>query len=790
MIVREGNRDHIGSKGFELYRCHLLGLHVPEFWILTTECYRKFAHSDMDDDLLKKLSEILEMLGGKVVVRSSSVGEDLSDRSNAGLFRTILNVVSHQDLIKAVNEVWSSAGEEDMAVIIQKQLDPNVAGVLFTRNPLDGSNETIIEYIEGLCDSLVSGRSDPKRIKVPNDLDLSIEHINYPETGIDLGKLIETSRYLEKKFGYPLDIEWAYSEEELSILQVRPITNLPPPERIGFRTFSRVQAEQFYSGPVTPLFFSIFRTIYTEYYLAETMKDLGLGVNVGEDFLIRHKNFLYADTNIMEYALGAMPLKDGMDQIWETVPPDIRKELREGNKRSPIPIMMKVLSFILGHRDCWISRLDENFRTVVVPDILSKLHELDDPESLDDAHLWEHYSHLMEIVKVHVSSSKWGMILYSIPLMGAATNLLHKNDLVEYLPDLMSGFRNNRTMDASDEIRYLADMARSEKQILNVLTGDFSEYISYKEKIMEITGGELFIEYFENTLEIYGHRRISRDIHQPSWKDDPMIPFSMMRQLTLSEGPNDERSRRDSVLEKRNQANRKIMGSLPFRDKTAFRIISRYLVRYIEFRELQRFYLDMILAKMRELFIVIAKKMVDEGILNRVDDIFFLDVRSVFGKLPGTHSKGFKEEAWFNRASFENETGPPGRYLRNGVDFDSVPEKHEENEQYGGQKIIGQPVSSGIHTGRVLVVKVLDRNVKINKGDILVTRYIDPGQTHLFLLAGALILEVGGMLSHGAILARESNIPTVAGLKNATEILKDANNVVVNGTKGTVTILN
>ncbi len=168
MIVSGGNRQLIGSKGFELYRCSLLGVNVPSFRILTTDCSVKYSGSDLDEGLLNRLEDMLEEMGGKVAVRSSSVAEDGSDRSNAGIFKTVLNVDSPERMIKAIRDVWSSANGQDMAVIIQKQLDPEVSGVLFTRNPLNGNEWTVIEYVKGLCSSLVSGRVDPKRILVKN----------------------------------------------------------------------------------------------------------------------------------------------------------------------------------------------------------------------------------------------------------------------------------------------------------------------------------------------------------------------------------------------------------------------------------------------------------------------------------------------------------------------------------------------------------------------------------------------------------------------------------------------
>jgi pyruvate,water dikinase len=245
---------------------------------------------------------------------------------------------------------------------------------------------------------------------------------------------------------------------------------------------------------------------------------------------------------------------------------------------------------------------------------------------------------------------------------------------------------------------------------------------------------------------------------------------------------------RNLVIRKRDSAFRKIRSSLSRRDRMIFSIISRYLVRYIQFREFQRSYLDMILGKFRELFLEISARMVERGYLDDIDDIFFLNLGSVFDGLSGSEVNDLRSIAKFNRLSYENETGAPGRYLRNGISFDDTIRRSEKAAKAPGRGITGQPVSTGAHRGRVVVMKDLKEIPCLSKGDVLVTRSIDPGQTHLFLMAGALILEVGGLLSHGAILAREFNIPTVAGIKNATDIFEDNQIIVVNGTEGKVAL--
>jgi pyruvate,water dikinase len=453
-----------------------------------------------------------------------------------------------------------------------------------------------------------------------------------PVITVDLNPLIETSRFLENKFGYPLDIEWAYSMGEFHILQVRPITNLPPPDRRGNRTYSRVQAEQFYSGPVTPLFYSIFKKIFTEYYLKESIDTLGLNIEVDSEYMVRHRNFLFVDTRIVKYALSTIPDRIEIKDFLEVLPPDSREYLKEDKNGSLFSILGRVLTFILFHRKLWISKLDSTFKNETVPEILSRLNSLEDLRTLNDDQLIDHYHRLMEVMKLHVDISKWGLSLYSIPLMGALDHLLKRNDLAVYLPDLISGFTENRTMEASKEIRHLGAMAKNNKRIRNVLASDLGDHSEYLSRIKRIPNGDRFIEYFENVIRMYGHRRISRDIYYPSWGDDANIPFSILRKLALSSSDQDFDRNLEQIRCKRITAIGNVRSSLSRSEKFLFSIIYKHLLRYVEFRELQRFYLDMILAKFRELVLEISSRMVDRETVWIVSRISSSSILDRFGK--------------------------------------------------------------------------------------------------------------------------------------------------------------
>jgi len=147
---------------------------------------------------------------------------------------------------------------------------------------------------------------------------------------------------------------------------------------------------------------------------------------------------------------------------------------------------------------------------------------------------------------------------------------------------------------------------------------------------------------------------------------------------------------------------------------------------------------------------------------------------------------GEAEKAAFNRLSFDPERPMPGRYMRLGVDFDSVKGGEDAPNSDGG--IAGEAISPGSYRGRVRVLHHADEGFGVERGNVVVAKALDPGQSHILSLAGALILEVGGTLSHGAILARERGIPTVGHVKDATRILYDGQTVMVDGSRGYIYI--
>jgi pyruvate,water dikinase len=771
--TRWGN-ETIGTKAFNLQKMMLLGMKVPSCCVVTTGAFRESSNGRFSGEMLSEISTGLPDLQFPIIARSSSISEDTSKSSKAGIFSTVADVHTLSDLTEAIEQVWRSSQGDDIAVILQEQLNPDIAGVLFTRDPVSGETRRVIEYVEGMGESLVSGKRTPKRVEGEDKRFKELE---------DIGKR------LEFYFGYPLDIEWAMEDDRFHILQARPITALPIPRKGSQPTYSMVLGEQFFSGPSSPLFFSLFKYLFENYYARETAQDVRLDVLPKEPLLIQHKDHMYVNTYPTEYLLRKAGGLGNFQQQLKVLPEDIRKEYEDPDRKNylgALGLLSRIAFLIIRRPELRKSKVDRDYLRKTVPDILSGLDTLGEKPD-NKSEMERQFGLLMGLTKEHIRSSKWGLA-YCIMLSSMMQRSLEKNHIKD--PDialltLMSGLSGEKTSESIQEIETLAKKYHDKEFVCDVLAQDLATYNDYRERLIDDPHGLQFSEAFESILHRYGHRRLARDLLEPSWSSDPMIPFNMLRTIILQKEGHVESGPKGRGLRDREVMQKEIMEQVPFYKRRRFRSNSRYLIRYLTFRELQRFYLDMIFSRMRFLFLTIGKKMKEEDLIEKKDDIFFLKIDEIQGYLKGG-KKDLRYTAAFRRMKFRESPEKPGLYLRDGVDFNEISTRESESIQ--GNVLKGESVSVGSYKGKVKVIDCIDSTCIISPGTVLVTKSIDPGQTQVFTQAGGLILEVGGVLSHGAILAREFGIPTVAQVNRATKLFHDGQEVLVDGTKGEVVI--
>lgn len=765
----------IGTKAFNLQKMMLVGVRVPSCSVVTTDAFRESLNKQIPESLLKELTENFPQWTCPIIARSSTLAEDTSQSSKAGVFTTVPNVNNLSTLQKAIEKVWLSSQGEDIAVILQEQLNPDIAGVLFTKDPVTGANKKVIEYVEGMGDALVSGLRNPVRV--------GVEDSRFKE-------LIDEGDRLEKLFGYPLDIEWARTGNNFHILQARPITALPVPPKKAGPTYSMILAEQFFSGPVSPLFFSLFKFLFEEYYAGETAREVGLDALPKEPLLIRHKDHMYVNTYSTEYLLRKAGGLGNFHQQLKVLPEDLRKDFEDPKRKNilgALGLLSKIAFLLIRRPNLRKGKVDRDYIKKTIPVILCGLETIgDEPKTKKD--MENQYKMLIELLIQHIRVSKWGLA-YCIMLSSLVQRSLEKNHIENSeikLLILMSGLPNEKTSKGIKELQILANKFKQDEHVNVILNRELKTYERIREELVRAPQGRQFVESFESILYRYGHRRLARDLIEPSWNDDPMILFNILRNMILCQDQLDPWIKRENGNLEREKVLNDILKEIPIYKRRRFRTNSRYLIRYLSFRELQRFYLDMILSRMRSLILEIGKSMVRDGLLEEEQDIFFLEIDEIKDYLIGG-KRNLGYIAAFRKMSFKESNQKPGLYFRNGVDFDVI--SPSDIKYSNGMVIKGQPVSSGTFKGKVKVIEKIDSSCSISPGTVLVTKNIDPGQTQVFTSAGGLILEVGGVLSHGAILAREFGIPTVAQINKATNLFYDGQEVVVNGTKGEVALV-
>jgi phosphohistidine swiveling domain-containing protein len=765
----------IGTKAFNLQKLMVIDTRIPSCSVVTIDAFRKCPNKQISESLLEELTQNFPKWTCPIIARSSSLAEDTSRSSKAGVFTTIPNVNNLSDMKKAIEKVWLSSQGEDIAVILQEQLKPDIAGVLFTRDPITGKNKKVIEYVEGMGDTLVSGLKNPVRVD---------------EDDSRFKDLLKEGERLEKLFGYPLDIEWAKTGNTFHILQARPITALPIPPKETGPTYSMVMAEQFYSGPASPLFFSLFKFLFERYYAGETAREVGLDVLPKEPLMIKHKDHMYVNTYPTEYLLRkAGGLGDFRQQL-EVLPEDIRKEFEDSKQKNilgALGLLSKIAFLLLKRPNLRKAKVDREFIRKTIPEILIGLETIKE-EAKTKNDMEHQYKMLIELLIQHVRSSKWGLA-HCIMLSSLVKWSLEKNHIEDPKTKfliLMSGLLNEKTSKGIKELQILADKFKQDEHVNIILNQELITYERFRKELVKHSQGEKFIESFESILYRYGHRRLARDLIQPSWHDDPKILFNMLRNMILYRDQHDLWTKKENINLEREKVLTEILKDIPIHKRQRFKTNSRYLIRYLSFRELQRFYLDMILSRMRFLILDVGESMVNDGLLEQEHDVFFLEMDEIENYLKGDKTN-LKYIAAFRKMSFKESDQKPGLYLRDGVDFDMI--SQSDIKYSNGTVIKGQSVSSGIFKGKVKVIENIDSGCSILPGTVLVTKSIDPGQTQVFTSAGGLILEVGGVLSHGAILAREFHIPTVAQVNMATNLFYDGQEVLVNGTKGEVVVV-
>jgi pyruvate,water dikinase len=778
-----------------------------------------------------------------VAVRSSATTEDLPEASFAGQQDTFLNVAGDEALLKAVVRCWSSLwtaraigyrmrnGIEHqgaaLAVVVQEMVESETAGVLFTANPLTGKRtETVVDATLGLGEALVSGQVEPDHYVVDpiggrilsKALGSKALAIRGKPTGgtvtltqdaasmqalpdraiIELTALGERAARL---FGVPQDIEWAWAGGKLSLLQSRPITSLfPVPDGMPsepLQVLVSFGAVQGMLDPMTPLGRDVFlgaanlakligqdTTLETQHFLAVAAERLFINVT----WALHHPRA----RQLIRKALTIV--EPGAGQALEPLLADPalapkRSQIRFKTVARIAPLLVRIIGNI-AYNMLW-----PNAGRLRIQRQIDGVIKSFQVKSAAAATLGERVA-LFEVV--FGSVSRFGPVL--MPGLAAGLGALR---LLHYLSaDLPDAERKvlQTTRGLPHNVTTEMDLALWRTAV--VIGADTAAAAHLRQADVATLAAETLAGQLPavaqtalgDFLERYGMRGIAEiDLGRPRWRDDP-TPLIQVVQSYLRI---DDTNHAPDVVFKRGAASAEAtIGALVKAvGRTRHGWLKSQLARWAAqrmralagLRESPKFTVIRLLGMVRQSLLASGRELVAAGVLTRPDDIFFLHLEELKVLARGER-RDWRILVGERRAIYGRERRRrqvPRLLLSDGrAFFDGVAGSADE----ANATIAGSPVSPGIAEGVVHVV-VDPHRAQLAPGEILVCRGTDPAWTPLFLSAAGLVMEVGGLMTHGSVVAREYGIPAVVGVHQATTRLETGQRVRVDGSRGTITIL-
>lgn len=756
------NRSQVGNKAANLSLVKRLGYNVPPGWILKP--------GDEAKPLITALQPSPE---NPLVVRSSATGEDSNAASSAGQYLSILNITSSAALQTAIIDCQASyletnaleyrqtrqQQEGSMAVLIQKQIIGLYSGVAFSRDPIDRFHDAVaIEALPGQATEVVSGRNTPYRYQVTvpslNAQNNPIQVI--PEASVSpqaipediLQSVAILAREMEDIFqGVPQDIEWTHDGEQLWLLQVRPITTLQP-------IWTRKIAAEVIPGHIQPLTWSINQPLTCGVW--GELFTLVLGKKVKDLDFNQTASLHYGRAYFNATLLGQIFLRMGL-------PPESLEFLTRGEKFSRPPLASTLINLPgLGK-------------------LLQREIKLETDFERDAQQLFQPV--LAEIAANPVNELAPPAIIIRIELILQA---LQKSTYYSILAPLSLALRQailqvpDTELDNSEipeivAMRSLASLASDTCKILNTANITLDSSASLFAYIAEHPEGESILKRFDELLVTYGYlSEVATNIAIPRWRDNS----SPVRE-TFARFFFDARARKLAKS-----------ATIPATNSWQQHIVQKRLNLKGEVSVIY----NKLLANLRWSFLALGTCWFNLGIIPEVKAIFWLKFPEINDFVAQGHDLDptaisqlitIREQQWQQESQLNLIPylmyGEPQPLTMSSFQSASVTNRR--------QTLTGIGTSNGMIEGKIQVLQNLNQTSHIDKQTILVVPYTDAGWSPLLARAGGLISEVGGRLSHGAIIAREYSIPAVMNVPYATQILHTGERVRLDGQAGIIEIL-
>jgi len=833
----------VGGKGALLAElARIDGVRVPAAFAITTDAFRRvitedpatsaridrLSQADPDDrELIRELSaeirEAIERLplpepiaapivsainelgaSDAYAVRSSATAEDLPSASFAGQHDSFLNVEGVEAIVERVRQCWASLFTEravtyrlrngidhrdvQMAVIVQRMVPAQAAGVLFTADPVTSNRKLVsIEAVRGLGEALVSGLAKPDLYKVHEDevLDRTVAAREPVLTDAQILELNKLGRHIESHFAHPQDIEWCLAGDAFTFVQSRPITTLFPIPDAGDEdnhVYVSVGHQQMMTDAMKPLGLSFWLlTTPRQMHVAggrlfvDVTRDLASAAGRASHIAaLGRSDPLLGDALQTVYEReGFVPTLDDQDD------PGRLAAASAATAQPPLEADPTLVTALIERTQASLAALkrdiDAHTGQARVDFIRADLQELrrllTDPES-------------MQVIMAAMQSSFW--LNEHIESWLGERNVA--DTLAQSVPHNVTAEMGLALLDVADAIRPHAEVVA----FLESVEADGLRNNGFLEDLPTLTGGQEARNAIQAFLVSYGMRCTGEiDITRPRWSESPatLVPLILSNVKNFEPGAAGRRFERgrEEAAEKEQEL-LLLLRSLPDGEQKAAetkRMIDRVRT-FSGYREFPKYGMVSRYCIHKQALLGEADRLVATGVLSDRTDIFFLTFEELEAVVRTRQADAELISRRRDEYSAYQALSPPRVLTSDGETIGGA--YRRLNMNIPDDALDGLPVSAGTAEGRARVILDI-AEADLEPDDILVTTYTDPSWTPLFVAIKGLVTEVGGLMTHGAVIAREYGIPAVVGVEHATDLIRDGQRIRVHGTEGYVEIL-
>jgi phosphohistidine swiveling domain-containing protein len=747
-------------------------------------------------------------------VRSSALDEDGHARSFAGQHDTVLGAEGLEAVEAAVRRCWSSAystrarayraaaagpsdGAARMAVVVQKLVQARAAGVVFTRDPSSRGDRLIIEAVPGLGEALVSGKAAPERFIVERATRAARRDDASGARALSEAQVAELAREaleLEARLGEPQDLEWAYDDSGLWWLQARPITagagSTPRPEEDERLVWSNTNVGELLPDVATPMTFAI-AEIWIRRMFGDLVGMLGLDLT-GVPIAGRIGGRIYACMNVYQALMRVVPGMGSRSpaELFGGQGEAIAAALERAADRERPLIRVSRMRFLAGLprfiAELWRQREVDPAEAMRQLQASTRALAAVELERLSDEQLFAYQD---EALALDAGASR---DMVSAMIVGGGCVDGMRRACASWLGDgdgaiaatLLSGMGALDSAESALELWALGDQLRSRSLEEAVAEGRWAQVHS---RLEATANGREFLKAWDDWMARHGHHaRAELDVAQPRWREEPDHVLETLRAWLQSEGARSPQDAYAQTVASRERLERDCSARLGWLRRRVFRALLTRAQRGLRLRENWKSESVRRLALTRAALLELGRRLACAGALEAPGDVFFLSLIEARAAVADPRSGRWRAAASQARGEYDQwlPLTPPPVVVGRLNPADAVPATVPD-----APVLKGLAVSAGLVEGAARVVLRSDQESRLVPGEILVAPFTDPGWAPYFVAAKGLVVDMGGMLSHGSIIAREYGIPAVVNVGCGTRRIRTGAQLRVDGFRGEVTIL-